>query len=539
MSNAVKHQMSVQTKINLAMLLVLGLLMLASLIYSANNERNLIQQVMEQRTRDTADTYFDFINTSMLTGTMAQRGILRDKILASPGIIEARIIRDEEINKVFGPGFDHQAPADEFDRRALNGEAIMEITETDKGRVLTVVNPIHAQKDYRGTNCLMCHQVPEDAVVGAVRISYDLSKLDAQVDRNILVSALIQLLLLVAGLWIMIWTVRRVIIRRIVDMRHTMEAMTHDEDLSRSVEVKTVDEIGAMGHAFNQMIGKFRHSLGAVAGVTSQLGEVSGRVSQVSEKTLGAVNEQRSETDMVASAMNEMSATVQEVASNATQTAAASRSAEDESRNGVQVADEALKGIEALIREIEKAAGVIRQVESHSDNIGAVVGVIKGIAEQTNLLALNAAIEAARAGEAGRGFAVVADEVRTLASRTQKSTEEIQTMIERLQEGVDDAVDAMEGAQDKARSGAEQVSRAAESLGRIASEVTTINDMNAQVATAAEEQSAVAEEINRNIISISRSADATSHEASQSAQISDELVRLATELNRLVARFKL
>ena len=539
MSNAVKHQMSVQTKINLAMLLVLGLLMLASLIYSANNERNLIQQVMEQRTRDTADTYFDFINTSMLTGTMAQRGILRDKILASPGIIEARIIRDEEINKVFGPGFDHQAPADEFDRRALNGEAIMEITETDKGRVLTVVNPIHAQKDYRGTNCLMCHQVPEDAVVGAVRISYDLSKLDAQVDRNILVSALIQLLLLVAGLWIMIWTVRQVIIRRIVDMRHTMEAMTRDEDLSRSVEVKAVDEIGAMGHAFNQMIGKFRQSLGAVAGVTSQLGEVSGRVSQVSEKTLGAVNEQRSETDMVASAMNEMSATVQEVASNATQTAAASRSAEDESRNGVQVADEALKGIEALIREIEKAAGVIRQVESHSDNIGAVVGVIKGIAEQTNLLALNAAIEAARAGEAGRGFAVVADEVRTLASRTQKSTEEIQTMIERLQEGVDDAVDAMEGAQDKARSGAEQVSRAAESLGRIASEVTTINDMNAQVATAAEEQSAVAEEINRNIISISRSADATSHEASQSAQISDELVRLATELNRLVARFKL
>lgn len=539
MSNAAKHQMSVQTKINLAMLMVLGLLMLASLVYAAINERNLILQVMEQRTKDTADTYFDFINTSMMTGTMAQRGILRDKILASPGIIEARIIRDEEINKVFGPGFDHQAPADEFDRRALKGEAIMEVTQTDKGRVLTVVNPIQAQKDYRGTNCLMCHQVPENSVVGAVRISYDLSELDAQVDRNIMISALIQLLLLVAGLWIMIWTVRRVIIHRIVSMRHTMEAMTRDEDLSRSVDVTTVDEIGAMGHAFNQMIGKFRQSLGAVAGVTGQLGEVSGRVSQVSEKTLGAVNEQRSETDMVASAMNEMSATVQEVARNATQTAAASRSAEDESNNGVQVADEALKGIEALIREIEKAAGVIRQVETHSDNIGAVVGVIKGIAEQTNLLALNAAIEAARAGEAGRGFAVVADEVRTLASRTQKSTEEIQTMIERLQEGVDDAVEAMEGAQDKARSGAEHVGRAAESLGRIAHEVTAINDMNAQVATAAEEQSAVAEEINRNIISISRSADATSHEASQSAQISDELVRLATELNRLVARFKL
>src|SRR5690554_3387004 len=533
MSTVTKRQLSVQTKINLATVAVLGLLMLASLIYSAINERNLILQVMEQRTRDTADTYFDFINTSMLTGTMAQRGILRDKILASPGIIEARIIRDEEINKVFGPGFDHQAPIDEFDRRALQGEAIMEVSETDKGRVLTVVNPILAQKDYRGTNCLLCHQVPENSVVGAVRISYDLSELDAQVDRNIMLSALIQLLLLVGGLWIMIWTVRKVIIRRIVDMRHTME------DMSRTVAVKTHDEIGAMGNAFNQMIGKFRQSLGAVAGVTGQLNEVSQRVSQVAEKTLGAVNEQRSETDMVASAMNEMSATVQEVARNATQTAAASRSAEDESRTGVQVADQALKGIEALIQEIENAAGVIRQVETHSDNIGTVVSVIKGIAEQTNLLALNAAIEAARAGEAGRGFAVVADEVRTLASRTQQSTEEIQAMIERLQQGVNDAVDAMEGAQSKARSGAEHVGAATESLGRIASEVTRINDMNAQVATAAEEQSAVAEEINRNIISISRSADATSHEATQSAQISDELVRLASELNRLVARFKL
>ncbi|MGP3789582.1 methyl-accepting chemotaxis protein [Pseudomonas sp. B392_1p] len=242
---------------------------------------------------------------------------------------------------------------------------------------------------------------------------------------------------------------------------------------------------------------------------------------------------------MVASAMNEMSATVQEVAKNASQTATASRSADDETRAGVQVADDALKGIEILIREIEKAAGVILRVENDSAKIGMVVGVINGIAEQTNLLALNAAIEAARAGEQGRGFAVVADEVRTLASRTQQSTEEIQAMIEQLQGGVRNAVNAMEGAQSQARSGADFVARAADSLSAIANEVTLINDMNAQVATAAEEQSAVAEEINRNIISISQSADTTSTEATQNSQISEELVRLAAELNRLVARFKL
>jgi methyl-accepting chemotaxis protein len=539
MSTTAKRQMSVQTKINLALLLVLSLLMLVSLLYAASTEKRLVLQVVEQQTKDAADSYFDSINTMMLTGTMAQRSVLRDKILARPGVVDARIIRDGEITRVFGPGYDHQAPADAMDRRALAGESVIDVRENANGRLLTVINPIIAQKDYRGTDCLACHQVREDAVVGAVRISYDLSKLDAEVDRNILISALIQLVLLVAGVVIMGYTVRRVIISRITAMRHTMEHMARDEDLSLAVKVQAQDEIGAMGHAFNEMIGKFRQSLGAVAGVTDKLGNASQRVSRVAEKTLSAVMEQRTETDMVASAMNEMSATVQEVAKNASQTATASRSADDETRAGVQVADDALKGIEILIREIEKAAGVIQRVENDSAKIGMVVGVINGIAEQTNLLALNAAIEAARAGEQGRGFAVVADEVRTLASRTQQSTEEIQAMIEQLQGGVRNAVNAMEGAQSQARSGADFVARAADSLSAIANEVTLINDMNAQVATAAEEQSAVAEEINRNIISISQSADTTSTEATQNSQISEELVRLAAELNRLVARFKL
>ncbi|WP_373416373.1 methyl-accepting chemotaxis protein [Pseudomonas sp. ABC1] len=234
-----------------------------------------------------------------------------------------------------------------------------------------------------------------------------------------------------------------------------------------------------------------------------------------------------------------MSATVQEVARNASQTATASADADVESRSGVNVATQALEGIEALIQEIEKAAGVIHQVESDSANIGMILGVIKEIAEQTNLLALNAAIEAARAGEQGRGFAVVADEVRTLASRTQKSTEEIQAMIEQLQTGSRNAVQAMDSAQKRAQSGSECVGKAAQSLSVIATEVATINDMNTQIATAAEEQSAVAEEINRNINTISHIADSTSSGATQTSQISEELVQLAAELNRLVGQFKL
>jgi len=533
------RQISVQAKINLALLVVFALVLSASLLYAAVTEKRLVLQVVEQQTKDAADSYFDSINTMMLTGTMAQREVLRNKILARPGVIDARIVRGDLVSKVFGPGFEHQAPADLLDRRALAGEAIMEVTEGKQGRVLTVINPIHAEKDYRGTNCLTCHQVPEDAVMGAVRITYDLSALDGEVDRNILVSAGIQLLLLLAGLLVMSYIIRRVVISRINAMRHTMEEMTAHEDLSRAVVIRAEDEVGAMGHAFNRMIGKFRDSLEAVAGVTRQLGEVSDRVSSVAEKTHGAVIEQRSETDMVASAMNEMSATVQEVARHATQTASASSGADEESKAGVKVATEALDGIEVLIRDIENAAQVIKRVEDDSASIGMVLGVINGIAEQTNLLALTAARGAARAGEQGRGFAVVADEVRTLASRTQKSTEEIQQTIEQLQNGVRNAVKAMEGAQVRAHAGSECVAKAAQSLTVIAGEVGTINDMNTQIATAAEEQSAVAEEINRNITTISMIADTTSTDAQQTARISDELVQLAAELNRLVIQFRL
>ena len=539
-STSASRQMSVQTKINLALLAVLVLIMSASLFVAADAEKKLVLQVVEQQTKDAADSYFDSINTMMLTGTMAQREVLRKKALARPGVIDARIIRGEPVIRTFGPGFDHQAPDDALDRAALTGEAIVKVTKQDDGRrVLTVINPILAHSDYRGTNCLGCHQVPEDSIMGAVRIAYDLDALDQQVNRNLQLLGAVQLVLLLAGVAVMIYTVRRVIISRITDMRHTMEAMTRDEDLSRSVTVGAHDEIGAMATAFNRMIGKFRGSLEAVAAVTQQLTDVSGRVSNVAEKTLGAVMEQRSETDMVASAMNEMSATVQEVARNASQTATASTGADNESKAGVRVASEALDGIDTLIQDIEKAAEVVRQLEADSASIDTVVGVIKGIAEQTNLLALNAAIEAARAGEQGRGFAVVADEVRTLASRTQKSTEEIQHMIEQLQQGVGNAVQAMVAAQSRARSGSDCVARAAQSLGAIADEVGTINEMNTQIATAAEQQSAVAEEINRNITTISRIADTTSADATQTSQISEELVQLAAELKRLVGQFRL
>ncbi len=539
MQKSVAKRMSVQAKINLTLVAVFALVMVSLISYSAWSERELVTHVVERQTQDAADAYFDSINTMMLTGTMGQREILRQKILERPGVIEARIIRAKGIIDVFGAGNPEQAPVDELDHRALADEPVMQVTEGEEGRVLTVINPIHASKDYRGTNCLLCHQVPENSVVGAVRVSYSLRALDEQVNANIFASAGIQLGLFIAGLLMMVYTLRRLVIKPLNRVRATMEAIEQDADLSRHIEVTSGDEIGAVAAALNAMLSRFRSSLQEVHSATRQLATGAERLANVSEETVKAIYEQRSQTDQVATAMNEMSAAVQEVAQNANSAADASHHADQEARNGALVATEALGGIDALMNEVEGAAQVIARLEDESTNIGVVLDVIKDIAEQTNLLALNAAIEAARAGEQGRGFAVVADEVRTLASRTQKSTEEIHAMIQRLQGGARDAVQVMDGARKRAEAGSEQVEAAAESLGAIAGEVHNISDRNTQIATAAEEQSSVAEEINRNIVTISELADMTSEGARQTSAVGEELVQLAGTLESLVGRFKL
>ncbi len=232
-----------------------------------------------------------------------------------------------------------------------------------------------------------------------------------------------------------------------------------------------------------------------------------------------------------------MTSTVQEVARNAAEASKAAKSADGDAKSGALVASEAIGGIDSLLSGVDAAAQVIRNLEKESENIGSVLDVIRGIAEQTNLLALNAAIEAARAGEQGRGFAVVADEVRTLASRTQQSTQEIHDMIQRLQDGAVNAVKVMEGAQ--AQNSSDLVEKAAESLAAIAGAVSNINDMNTMIASAAEEQSAVAAEMQANMNNIREVSDRSAEGAQQTAQASEELARLATEQQALMAQFRM
>ena len=303
--------------------------------------------------------------------------------------------------------------------------------------------------------------------------------------------------------------------------------------------VSSKDEVGSVAENLNNMVSKVSSLLLQVVSATNQVASSAEQASSTAAQAQDGINRQNSEIEQVATAINEMSATVHEVAQNTASAADLTQTADGEANSGRSVVSQAIDSINRLAGEMEASSQVIQDLETQSESIGSVLDVIRGIAEQTNLLALNAAIEAARAGEQGRGFAVVADEVRTLASRTQESTEEINDMIGKLQTGARAAVEAMTKGTEQTGQSVDQAVQAGAALDQISSAVSTIHDMNTQIASAAEEQSSVSEEINRNIVNIRDIAEATVEGANQTASSSENLTQVAGELLAVVNEFKI
>ncbi len=308
-------------------------------------------------------------------------------------------------------------------------------------------------------------------------------------------------------------------------------------DLTKRIPNHAKDEVGDIVDQFNTFVGTLQRMLGQVQSSIPAMVNAAREMAEVSDKTNIGARAQQQETDKVATAVTEMSATVNEVARNASTTMDATRAAQAKAADGQKVVGETVRSIHELAGEVSRAAAVIQRLETSNTEIGTVLDVIKGIAEQTNLLALNAAIEAARAGEQGRGFAVVADEVRTLAGRTQQSTQEIQKMIEQLQRAASEAVQVMGRSHEMAKQSVDQASKAGEALGAINASIATIADMNSQIATSSEEQNAVAEEISRNITAISDVANSTVVGADKASNQSEDLLRLTEDLRTLMAKF--
>ena len=312
---------------------------------------------------------------------------------------------------------------------------------------------------------------------------------------------------------------------------------TASGDLRNEIVVESRDEVGQLLAGMNGMRQKIINLINQITGTTAQLSAAAEELSAVTLQSRDSIQRQQMETEQVATAMNEMATTVQDVSSNITKTATAAREANTETTEVKMIVAHTCEKIRRLATQIDEASQTVNQLEANSNDITRVLDVIEGIAEQTNLLALNAAIEAARAGEQGRGFAVVADEVRTLASRTQQSTEEINQMIEKFQGGAKQAVGAMHASREQAQSGVQEAEAAEGSLAAIADAVSNINDMASTIASAAEEQTAVADEVNKNIVRISDMTNETAEGARQTAIASEDLTRMAAELQRVVGEF--
>jgi len=338
---------------------------------------------------------------------------------------------------------------------------------------------------------------------------------------------------------LLVWLLARGVTRPILGVAAMLKDIASGEgDLTRRLQYAKQDELGQLAGWFNRFLDKLQPIVAEVKqSVTAARGNAE-QSAAIASQTSAGMEQQFRQVDQAATASQEMSATAQDVARSAAQAAQAAREADQATREGLAVIDRTTTGIDALAHEMNSAMDQVGGLARNSEQIGSVLEVIRSIAEQTNLLALNAAIEAARAGEAGRGFAVVADEVRNLARRTQESVEETRQVIEALQAGTHDVVSAMEGSHRQAQDSVEQVNHAVSALQRIGEAVSVISDMNLQIASAAEEQSAVAEEINHNIATIRDVTESLSEQAGEAARVSQSLNGLANQQQGLMDQFR-
>lgn len=354
-------------------------------------------------------------------------------------------------------------------------------------------------------------------------------------ESSIIVSTIFGVLLAIAAFFY----ANNVIVKPIRDIAQRLTGIGEEGgDLTQRLEAKGQDEIAQLSNGFNRFVEKISEIMSTVKNSSTQVANSASELSSVTALASEGASKQSGETSAIAAAIEEMSTSAEQVNESASIAAEETSNADASAKQGKTIVSQAISGIQTLSGDVSTAADVINNLEQEAESIGSVLDVIRGIAEQTNLLALNAAIEAARAGEQGRGFAVVADEVRTLASRTQQSTEEIQGMIESLQTGTKKAVSEMEKSRKQAESTVEMASTAGQSLDSIVAAVAQINSTNSQIAHAADEQRKTAAEVSKNVLSIRNVSEQTAENSKQAQDTSGRVAEQAALLQNMMQQFQ-
>jgi methyl-accepting chemotaxis protein len=530
-SIALKIQMSVQS------LLLLASIACAVSFY--NIERDANQRGEEDKIKALADGVINGANMLMLNGIISdteQRKLFIKKMGSSEDIKSLRIIRNKLVQKQFGQGLPEEQPVGEDELRSLeNGKTFFE----QQGDVFHGIVPYTESKNFRGTNCLMCHDVPEGYHNGASVIDLDISANNAALRKLVWVSIVV-----IVAVQLLLWLLFNYILRKFVSgpagrMRTAIVEISNTGDFTRRVTVDSDDEIGQTARSFNELMGNLQTAFRQLHDGIEKVTDSSHALSTSSQQVANGSTNQSEATSSMAATVGNVSFTIGMVSAGASDAARLSRESGELSEKGGEIIHRAAEEMVKIADTVRQTSISIENLGEQSNRISAIVNVIKGIADQTNLLALNAAIEAARAGEQGRGFAVVADEVRKLAERTAKATQEVTGMIDIIQNSSSTAVAGMESLVNQVDGGVALAREAGEAITQIKTESDQVSRTVDDISVALEEQSKASNEISAQIEKVSQMTEVNSNAAKQTSVAASGLEQLADDMRATVNRFKI